>query len=828
MINIIRLRLKTIIFFLLLFSIYQSDLFSQEKGQKEESTESTEKVITAVPVIEIPQKIEEAYVFIKEIESQQIPSKPIEELKEDFTEILRKDSLLKVESTKEFIQNLPSRKLEDYNAKWDAYLNSILSYKKILEDDAAKITEIKESYQNFDARWDLTYDNAKKEKAPRAIITRLNELNRDTKKLDKRLVKILNQILLLRDKVSTEEFVTNEVITLIAETIKAHKSMLFSIDSPPIWIAISEYSDTTTFANRWEKNKGNIRTSFIDFYKLYGSRIVYYAIFFVIVFTFILYLKRFAKNNTENPIDSTEDVTTFKILSKPFSIAILIALFAEELFFPSVPGIVSQIFSILFIFPLLSLFPTYISKEARGPLYFITSIYLLQQVLDLGSTNTLNQRIFIIVLIMLSIIAFIYIIKIPISSLPTNRKNFISFITTLSKILIVVLSLSLIANFIGSTKLSRLVLSGVMTSIYSGLLLITGYQVFNVLLSIFLETKFANLFLVVQNRKFVIKKTLLKLLKIAAFIVATILILEGFGLYQFFLEIITDFLETSWKVGESTIAVADIFLFFISIWVSIKLSTFIRFILDGELLPRINLPRGVPGAISLMANYVILTLGLLFAFVAIGFDLSKFAIVFGALGVGIGFGLQNIVNNFISGLILLFERPIQVGDVISIQNLSGTVKRIGIRSSIIAGWDGSEEIVPNADLVSTRVTNWTLSNKNRRIEIKIGVEYGSDPEQVMELLRYSISSRGDVLKEPSAYVLFEGFSDRTMDFTFRFWIPNTGDWIFIKSEVFVHISSLLQEASIKVPYPQMDVKIKESEDSSSGKEEEELKRISDS
>lgn len=815
--NIIRLRRKTIIFFLLLLSIYQSDLLSQEQGQKEEPTESIKKVNTAVPVIEIPQKIEEAYEFINGIESQQIPSKAIEELENDFQNILSSDSLLKVESTKEIIQELSSRKLDDYNNKWNVYLNSIVAYKQILEDDASQITDIKSNYQNFDNRWELTYENAKKEKAPRALINRLNELNRDVKKLDKHLTKILNQILLLRDRVSTEEMSSRAVISLIDESIKMQKSMLFSIDSPPIWEGLTDSSDSTTFSGRWDKTRENVTKSFREFYNLYNSTIIYYLLFFVIIFVLIIYLQRFAKRNIDSFKSDDKDSSSLKVLSKPFSITLLITLFASDIFFPSAPRMVNEILSILFIIPLLALFPAYVSKEVRGPLYFVTIIYLLQQIIELGYTNTVNQRIVVIVLIMLSIVAFVLLMNIKLSKNTDQRKNLISFVSTFSKIMIVILSLSLVANFIGSTKLSKLVLSGVMTSIYSSVLLITGYQVFKVILKISLETKFANLFLMVQNRKEIVKNTALKLAKITAYIIAFTMILEGFGLHQFVFDSISNFLEISWKLGETTIAIGDILIFFFSIWVSVKLSKFIRFVLDGELLPRITLPRGVPGAISLMVNYIIITLGLIVAFVAVGFDLSKFALVVGALGVGIGFGLQNIVNNFISGLILLFERPIQIGDTISIQNLSGTVKRIGIRSSVIAGWDGSEEIVPNADLVSFRVTNWTLSNRNRRIEIKIGVAYNSDTEQVMELLRYSISSRDDVLRDPSPYILFEGYGPSSMDFIFRFWISNTSDWIFVRSEVFLHINKILKEAGIKIPYPQMDVKIKDKNDSSTGK-----------
>ena len=797
---------KYILNLLIIASLITSNfIFSQNENTPQPKEEEKVEELKAIPVIEIPQQIEEAYTFIKEIESLQIPSKPIEKLEEEFKEILSRDSSLKVESTPEFIEELPARKLEDFRNKWNSYLNSILQYKKVLEDDAAKISEIRAVYQNFDKRWALTYDNAKNKKAPKALQDRLKQLNKDVKTLDKLLAKALNDILLLRDKVSTEELSSNEKITIIEEAVKAQKSMLLSFDSPPIWKAFADSADTTTYSERLSRSKDNIVSSFIEFYELYDNKIIHYLLFFLIVFALVFYLGKFAKENVESLKADGDESFSLNVLSKPFSISLLITLFTSEFFFPLAPRTVNEIFSIMFIIPLLSLVPTYISKESRGPLYFITSIYLLQQILELGSSSTTNQRFIVIILIILSIIAFALVLKIQISKIYSDRKNFLSLISLISKVMIFILSLSLLANFIGSTKLSKLVLNGVMTGIYHTLLLITYYQVFQVLLKIFLETRFANLFLLVKNNRITIKRTLLKIARIILYVSGVISILEGFSLYELIRDFIIEIFETSWKIGETSIAVGDILLFFFSIWVSIKLSKFIRFILDGEILPRVNLPRDVPSAISLMVNYVILSIGFIFALVAVGFELSKFAIVAGALGVGIGFGMQNIVNNFISGLILLFERPIQIGDTIGIQNLVGTVKRIGIRSSVIKGFDGSEEIVPNADLVSFRVTNWTLSDKFRRIEIKLGVEYGTNPEQVIELLKYSISSREDVVKEPAAYVLFDGYGENTLDFTFRFWTTNSGDWIFIRSDVLLYINTLLKEAGIKIPFPQMDV-----------------------
>jgi potassium efflux system protein len=226
-----------------------------------------------------------------------------------------------------------------------------------------------------------------------------------------------------------------------------------------------------------------------------------------------------------------------------------------------------------------------------------------------------------------------------------------------------------------------------------------------------------------------------------------------------------------------------------------------------------QMPRGVPGAISMLANYVIIGLGFLIAVTAAGFDLSRLVIILSALGVGIGFGLQNIVNNFFSGLILIFERPIQVGDVVELNSLLGTVKRIGIRSSTIRTYDGSEVIVPNANLISNEVINWTLSDKLRRVQINVGTTYSSDPARVLEILRTVVKDHPDILQSPEPIFLFEEFGDSSLNFNLRFWTASPETWLQLRSEISVKIYHALKTNGIEIPFPQRDLHLRSADPS---------------
>jgi small-conductance mechanosensitive channel len=175
--------------------------------------------------------------------------------------------------------------------------------------------------------------------------------------------------------------------------------------------------------------------------------------------------------------------------------------------------------------------------------------------------------------------------------------------------------------------------------------------------------------------------------------------------------------------------------------------------------------------------------------------------------VGIGFGLQNIVNNFVSGLVLAFERPIQVGDVIQMGSVSGHVRKIGLRSSTIRVFDGSEVIVPNANLISNEVTNWTLSDRLRRLELSVGVEYGTDPRQMLEILERVAKEHPDVQEHPAPVPLFVGFGDSSLDFLIRFWTARA-DFPSVTSDIAVEVNAALKEADISIPFPQRDLHLR--------------------
>ena len=202
------------------------------------------------------------------------------------------------------------------------------------------------------------------------------------------------------------------------------------------------------------------------------------------------------------------------------------------------------------------------------------------------------------------------------------------------------------------------------------------------------------------------------------------------------------------KIGAVNISLGSILIFFFVIWLSIMISRIVSHILEKDVFTRVKVSKGLPGTIILMLKTVLISGGFFLAAAASGMRLTNLSIVLGAFSVGIGFGLQNIFNNLVSGLILAFERPINVGDVVEVGPLLGTVRSIGLRSSTVRTFDGAEVIVPNGNLISNEMINWTLSDTNRRMDIRVGVAYGSNPERVLELMEKIAQEHTGVRKKP--------------------------------------------------------------------------------
>jgi potassium efflux system protein len=272
-----------------------------------------------------------------------------------------------------------------------------------------------------------------------------------------------------------------------------------------------------------------------------------------------------------------------------------------------------------------------------------------------------------------------------------------------------------------------------------------------------------------------------------------------------------DFLSRERTLGNYTFSIYSLFIFLVIITCSMLLSRFISFFVSTSNDSHTgNSKPGKVGAGSwiLLIRIFIISIGLFLAFAAAGIPLDKITIILGALSVGIGLGLQNLVSNLVSGFIIAFERPLSVGDMIEVNGKMGTMKSIGFRSSTIIMSDGAALIIPNGDLLNQHLVNWSAGKKMRQLSVSVSVAYNSDLSKVKEMLKSIMMSDDRVLKHPAPYVFAKQFSNSAIDFELNFWARQSEYWNELKGDIITEIDKRFKEEGIEIPHHQADLHIR--------------------
>ncbi len=278
---------------------------------------------------------------------------------------------------------------------------------------------------------------------------------------------------------------------------------------------------------------------------------------------------------------------------------------------------------------------------------------------------------------------------------------------------------------------------------------------------------------------------------------------------EFFEIIINIFDARLFTFANTEITLWSLISFIFSIVLLLYIASTIRNVLENKILTRYKLDIGVRQSIATIVRYIILIIGFIVIVQTAGIDLSALGLLAGAVGVGIGFGLQNITNNFISGIIILFERPIKVGDRIEVASVRGDVVKISARATTVVTNDNISIIVPNSDFISSTVTNWSHNDRLVRFNFPVGVSYKEDPANIKKLLLEVVTENKGVLKNPAPDVLFDEFGDSSLNFFLRVWTSQYTDRPnVLKSQLYYSIFTKFKENNIEIPFPQRDLHIK--------------------
>jgi small-conductance mechanosensitive channel len=788
------------IFTLSLFNLFDISLISQEQTQQEEIPPEP----ITYSLMEIPVKIEEVNNYYKTLAEIVKTSPFIAEIDSLHESYLKSKEELENEADLEKLESYFTRKLEDLRQRWEKLSNKVSAWQTSVSERTGELEAEKNKVDEILNIWARSYDNARKEKAPKELLQSLKDIQSELKKYQREIGRIITKDLKIQNTLTDENVELGIILSKINDALKDRRKEIFSQDSAPLWEAIFESKDTvsitTQFGDIWKLYK----RSAVEFIEINRRNLARDFILLIIALLCVYGLKFFSKKLDE----SDESVNrALSILERPISITVLLFLLFIVLAYPELPEVLKSLMAILVLIPLIRIVFHITDRLLHLPLFGFAILFVLIEIQDISITESVAERILLLMLTLLAIAGLAWIIwkKIPQQAFEGKKGN--NYIIFGIRVSVILVSTSLLMNILGYVRLAELLVVGTISSFFMIILLVTAYIAVIALLIIFLHTKVAKRLRVVNNHPEKIKKTTSKIIRIGTTIWLTIGILNSFQLGEPVEEWLIGALTKVWAIGTFSLSIGDVLLFFVTIWISLLIARLIRFFLEEDVLSRMTLPRGVPGAVSAIVKYIIVGFGVVVAFTAAGLDLDKFSILIGALGVGIGFGLQDLVNNFISGLILIFERPIQVGDAVQVDTLSGRVGQIGIRSSIIKTWQGAEVIVPNGQLISNKLTNWTMSDQLRRLDLKVGVKYGSDVEKVMEVLLGCAKEHKYILVSPTSYVLFTEFADSYLEFELRCWTSNYGAWLDTRSELNVAIDKAFKREGIEIPFPQRDLHI---------------------
>ncbi|MBD78890.1 MAG: hypothetical protein CL840_08220 [Crocinitomicaceae bacterium] len=600
-----------------------------------------------------------------------------------------------------------------------------------------------------------------------------------------------------------------EVETTLKKFEEDQLSGLFTRDQPAIWNVTKSPNDTLSLREQAAHSWGSIYTETIEFIGKNSNEAIFHLILFVLFLAFFYYVS--INFSSWEAFQKDTMKATIQFISRPFWAATFVGILVSNWIYKGIPVTVKEFNTLLLLVPLIILLPQILSKKFHVTIFLLAITFFFDQLNTLIGNFELTRRWIVMIEGVIALVGFIHLYRNVSSNLKMYYKQqplFTSFFP-LAIIAILLLIAAIVGNIRGNTAFAFYVVRGVVSCSVAMFLFFALVSMGQGLLTLLFHGKIMQKSNIIFRYKESLTKYSLLILKGVLTLVWTKIVLIQFGLYSTLDEYQAIINDLSWKFGSVTFTLGhlwDAILVLIAAWF-IGLS--LKVLLEDEILPRFSMKRGLPVAIGVSTRYFVLTMGFFLAVASLGIDLNKLSFIAGALSVGIGFGLQNIVGNFISGLILLFERPIVAGDIIVMGELDGVVLEIGLRASKVKTWDGAEVIVPNGDLITKQVTNLTLTDKNRRREIILETEKDADPRDIIMAIHSAIILNQEVLSDPTPQVLFKGQFQNYYRFRILYWV--TGNILVVGSEISLRINETLNDMNVRIAIPESRVNLSDSE-----------------
>lgn len=760
-----------------------------------------------VPLSDIPARAVEATAALRVMEADLEPSPDvaaIESVLPDFSRQLTGEAT----RAREVAASVASDDLlSELEGAWVARRTRLVAWSTTLQERSRALEHNLDTMAQMQSLWSETRKRAIEAKAPTVIITRISEVLSEIRSLSTRTVRRQGEILTQQEAVGALGAAVDEMLAEVRRARAALVGQLLVRQAPPVWRWYHEFDDGYAFLSRAGASFGKQLSAVTDFIAEHANGAAAHLAATALIALLLARARRRAVRWVEEEPALTSVLQAFAV---PYSTALLLSFVVIPWLYPLAPIALVQLTGLLALVPTVRLLKRILPPQLFAGVYSLGAFYVIDRVRSLLVTSPSIEWSLFLIEMMAAVGLTIWVFSprrmIELGWAPNEWRG--RLYTAVRSGFLILFCTAIAVACLGYVRLGALLGDGALGSGYAAILLYAAEGALEGLWIYLLRSRMATRLRFVRNHRWLLQRRGSQVISLALLLAWAVVTLRFFALLVPIGNALSATFGARLTVRNLSLSLGDAALFVGAVWAAVLLSRFLRFVLEEDVYSRAHMPQGASYAFSTLLHYALVTTGFLIGVAAVGMDMSRFAIVAGALGVGMGFGLQNIVNNFVSGLILLFERPIKVGDAVEVAALSGEVRRIGIRSSTIRTWDGSEVIVPNGALIADSVTNWTLSDRMRRIEIPIGVAYGTDPQRVLQVLADVFRVHPEILDHPPVTALFMNFGDSSLDFTVRGWTSQFDRWVAVRSELMVAIAAALAEAGIEVPFPQRDLHLR--------------------
>jgi len=759
----------------------------------------------AIPVENIVTASQDAIAKLQDDQTQISPDAVAASAREDLAEITRSvDARLEID--RHHSQSKPSLGvLQNAQTAWHKLADALDGadgkggIQGQLSERVNQQHALLSSLMTMSATWQATLASAGKTSP--ALVQNVKQVQDKIATTTTALEADLKSLYTLQIDVARQSDRVKQALIDVEKAITAAQARLFEQNQPILW-------NSTAFSSEGADMVGRERASLdaqFAFLKTYlgariGALLIHAMLLLLLIAAFYWIRNAIAERaRTDASLADAE-----RIFGAPLSTGLLLALVASNWLYPPEESgrLLWAIIGAAALVPTVIIVRRLVSAEAMPLLYAMVAAYIVDQVRNTLTPDGTAARLLLLAEMIGACLFILGALRSKKLSAAEGRARVETIVRGYLHIAFFVLFAAALASFLGYGQMAEHLGNATLNSSYLAVCLYAGVRILDALVLALLSMRpFSTFGMVRHHHELVYAKTA-NIIRWIVTAIWAVMALSFFSLRTPLFEEAGAILATKpLQFGTfRDLQVGAILAFPITVWAAFVLSRFARFALEEDVFPNLNLPRGIPYAISTMVHYTVLVIGFFLALNAVGIDLGNYAVLAGAFGVGLGFGLQNIMNNFMSGLILLFERPIKVGDTVQIDAATiGRVERIGIRASVILLTNGAELIVPNGNLISNPVTNWTLSNCERLIEIPVNVGPAADVQHVLDLLVAVAKANSDILKNPAPSAIILGITAASTSLKLRAWVDSEEvDWTVMVTQLSLAVQAALQKENIAI------------------------------